>query len=326
MAKGTLAVVFPSRGSLQPSAYEAITAGKALAGSMGESFDAVVVAGSKGSEFAKDLAARGPGRGHLIENRAFENFSDEACAAPLKRLIEKEGYARVVVVSTINGRLLAARLSAALNAGIAADVWGLSAEGGRVTAKRSLYGGNLIGDFAFASERQVILIQPLSFERAQPQASPGQVVPADSAPGPVRAQFVSFEPQPAGEIDLGSAERVVSGGRGLGNADGFKMIRELARVLGAAVGASRAVVDSGWIPYRHQVGLTGRTVRPKLYVACGISGQIQHLAGMSSAANIVAINTDPDCPMMKLASIAVPGDVNEIVPQLIAELKKRKGA
>ncbi len=325
MAQGVLAVIFPSRGEIPLSAYEALTAGKALASALGEPFDAALVAGSKGEGFAKDLAARGPGKVHLFENPAFENFSDEAFSAPLKRLIEKDGYARVVMASTINGRLLAARLSAALNAGIAADVWGISAEGGRVAAKRGLYGGNLIGDYAFGSERQVILIQPLSFERAQPQGTPGQVVKADSVPGTPRARFVSFEPAPPGEIDLGSAERVVSGGRGLGNPEGFKMIRELAQLLGAAVGASRAVVDSGWIPYRNQVGLTGRTVRPKLYIACGISGQIQHLAGMASAANIVSINTDPDCPMMKMASIAVPGDVNEIVPQFIAELKKRKG-
>jgi electron transfer flavoprotein alpha subunit len=123
-----------------------------------------------------------------------------------------------------------------------------------------------------------------------------------------------------------SAERIVSGGRGLGSAEGFKIVRELAHAIGAAVGASRAVVDSGWIPYRHQVGLTGRAVRPKLYLAIGISGQIQHLAGMSSSGTIVAINTDAACPMMELASVSVVGDYSQILPAMIAEIKNRKAS
>lgn len=139
-----------------------------------------------------------------------------------------------------------------------------------------------------------------------------------------RALLVSFAPEESNEIELGSAERIVAGGRGVGSADGLKVIREFAATIGAAVGASRAVVDSGWIAYRHQVGLTGKSVRPNLYIACGISGQIQHLAGMSSSGTIVAINTDPACPLMQAASISVEADLHEILPLIVAEIKKRR--
>src|SRR5207244_4400047 len=121
----------------------------------------------------------------------------------------------------------------------------------------------------------------------------------------IRSNFKQFQAEEKDSIDITSAEKIVSGGRGLGKPEGFKLIEEFAKTMGAAVGASRPTVDAGWIPYRHQVGLTGRTVRPKLYVACGISGQIQHLAGMSSAEVVVAINKDPEAPMMKLATLSV---------------------
>jgi electron transfer flavoprotein alpha subunit len=147
-------------------------------------------------------------------------------------------------------------------------------------------------------------------------------VAVDPSKWAIKAKFISYVPE-KGEIqDITAAECIVSGGRGLGKAEGFKMIEELALLLHGAVGASRAVVDAGWIPYRHQVGLTGRTVRPKLYIAAGISGAIQHLAGMSSSEFIVAVNKDPQAPMMQLANLSVEGDVNELLPLIIAEIKK----
>ena len=166
----------------------------------------------------------------------------------------------------------------------------------------------------------------MSYPRADASGSAAvESVAVDPAAWKVRTRVTGFAPEAATEIDLAAAEKVVSGGRGLGNPQGFELIRKLAQALGAAVGASRATVDAGWIPYRNQVGLTGRTVRPRLYIACGISGQIQHLAGMSSSDVIVAINTDKDCPMMKLANLAVPGDLYEIIPAIIAEIQKVRG-
>jgi electron transfer flavoprotein alpha subunit len=167
-------------------------------------------------------------------------------------------------------------------------------------------------------------VRPMSFARAPKVAGrQGKVlkVAVDPAKWGIKTKFKQYVPETSKQEDITSAERIISGGLGLGKAEGFKLVEELANVMHAAVGASRAVVDKGWIPYRHQVGLTGRTVRPKLYIACGISGAIQHLAGMSSSEFIVAINKDPQAPIMSIANLAVEGDVNEILPALTKELK-----
>jgi electron transfer flavoprotein alpha subunit len=148
------------------------------------------------------------------------------------------------------------------------------------------------------------------------------MVQLDPSKWDIHTEFVKFIPEESEALDITSAEKIVTGGRGLGKPEGFKIIEEFAKAIGAAVGASRPTVDAGWIPYKHQVGLTGRTVRPKLYIACGVSGQIQHLAGMSSAEVIVAINKDPEAPLMKLANLSVEGDLYELIPLIIQEIKK----
>jgi electron transfer flavoprotein alpha subunit len=190
--------------------------------------------------------------------------------------------------------------------------------------RRGYYSGNLVADVEFKTPVGVMTMAPMSFPRAEAGAK-GEVVAVAFDPGASKASFASFAAEASNEVDLGAAEKVVSGGRGLGGPEGFKHVFDLAHSIGAAVGASRAAVDSGWIPYRHQVGLTGRAVRPKLYIAVGISGQIQHLAGMSSSQTIVAINTDPACPLMQMANITVQGDYNELLPAITAEVKARKG-
>ena len=149
-------------------------------------------------------------------------------------------------------------------------------------------------------------------------------VPIDPKDWKLRSRYKGSEKSQEGEKDITQAEVIVSGGYGLGKPEGFELIRQLAKMLGGGVGASRRAVDLGWIPYRHQVGLTGRTVNPKLYIACGISGQVQHLAGMSGARVIVAINKDPEAPLMKLANFSVETDLFEFLPALIEEIKKAK--
>jgi electron transfer flavoprotein alpha subunit len=218
-------------------------------------------------------------------------------------------------------------LTVRLKAGLAPEVSEVHQNGTGLKATRSQFSGNVLSEVHFKSAVQVVTVQGMVYPRAEKQAGrSGEVAKVPFEAGASRIEFVSFQGEDNSEIDLGAAERIVSGGRGLGSAEGFKVVRELAKTISAAVGASRAVVDSGWIPYRYQVGLTGRAVRPKLYVAVGISGQIQHLAGMSSSGTIVAINSDPTCPMMELASIAVVGDYNEILPAMIEEVRKRRGA
>ncbi len=320
--KGILVVAFSSRGALPPAAYELICAGRRLADSLKEPLSAVVLS-EKASALAPDLAARGVDKVYAVEHPTLADFTGEAHAKAAAHVAALAASSRVLVASSVAGKALAARLAVLLKAGLAVDASELLADGG---ARRPYYSGNLVADVSFKSAVAVLTIAPMSFPRAEKvqAAAPIEAVAFD--PGASKAQFVSFQAETSGEIDMGSAERIVSGGRGLGGPDGFKPIFELAHAIGAAVGASRAAVDSGWIPYKHQVGLTGRSVRPKLYVAVGISGQIQHLAGMSSSGTIVAINTDKDCPMMQLASVSVQGDYAELVPAITAEIKKRRGA
>lgn len=322
---GVLVVALPQHGNLQASVWEALSAGRVLADSLKEPLTAAYV-GGKAGDAAGELLARGAEKAFVIENDALAQFNDELCAQALAGLIEKEKIGKILIPSNVIGRSLAARLAVKVKAGLAVDVSEITAAPGKLSVKRAMYSGNAVAEVEFKGPTAIMTLQAMVWPRAEKQAGrTGETVSVAFAPSsPARAEFVRFQAEESSEIDLGTAERIVSGGRGLGTAEGFKIIRDLAHTVGAAVGASRAVVDSGWIAYRHQVGLTGRAVRPKLYIACGISGQIQHLAGMSSSGNIVALNTDPGCPMMQIATISVVGDLHELIPLIVEEIKKRK--
>ena len=321
MANGILVVMLPSRGTLSPASYELLGAGQALADALKQPLIAAVVGGNAAS-LAADIAARGASKVLVVEHASLANFTEESYAKAAAAAVEKAGASRVILPSTIAGRSLAARLAILLKAGLATDVTEILPDG---KIRRGYYGGNLIAEVEFKTSIAVLTVAPMTFPRAEPKGAAAPIEAVAFDPGAPKSEFVSFQGEASREIDLGAAEKVVSGGAGLGSADGFKPLYDLAHALGAAVGASRRAVDSGWIPYKNQVGLTGRTVRPKLYIAIGISGQIQHLAGMSSSSTIVAINTDKDCPMMQLASIAVQGEYAEILPLITAEIKNRKG-
>jgi electron transfer flavoprotein alpha subunit len=324
--KGILVVALTQRGKLSPAAFELLTAGRAIADQTKEPLCAVVLGSSLGDS-AAELIARGADKCFVVDNAALANFNDELHTKAVAQVVEKEKFSKVLIAASVAGKSLAARLSVKLKAGLAPEASEVFLNGVGLKARRAQFSGNIISDVQFSSPVQVVTIQGLVYPRAEKQAGrSGETVTVAFEPGAARIEFVSYQAEESNEVDLGAAEKIVSGGRGLGTADGFKIVRDLAHAIGAAVGASRAVVDSGWIPYRHQVGLTGRTVRPKLYIACGISGQIQHLAGMSSSGTIVAINTDPECPMMQMASIAVQGDCNELLPLITAEIKARRGA
>lgn len=320
MANGILVVAVPQRGKLTPAVYELVSAGKKLAEQLSQPLYAVV-SSDQASALAGELAGLGVSKVFAVEHPSLAGGVDELHAKAAASVAQKEGVSRVLVPASVLGKAVAARLAVLLKAGLAADVTELL-DGGKV--RRGYYSGNLVADVEFKTPVGVMTMAPMSFPRAEAGAK-GEVVPVPFDPGASKASFVSFAAEESNEIDLGAAEKVVSGGRGLGGAEGFKHVRDLAHAIGAAVGASRAAVDSGWIPYRHQVGLTGRAVRPKLYIAVGISGQIQHLAGMSSSQTIVAINTDPACPLMQLANISVQGDYNELLPAITAEVRSRKG-
>lgn len=325
MENGILAVCLSQRGALTSSSFEILTAAKALSEKSQAKISAVIV-GAGAQTLAKDLTNRGVEKVFAIEHPTLLNFNEELYSQALEKFLQSEKFGTLVISGSVSGKSLASRLSARLKAALIVDASELSSENGKVKAKRAVYSGNAIATMTASTPLSILIIQPMVYAQAEPSDKGAGTVTAFSfEPQTCGTEFVSFQPESSSEIDLGSAERIVSGGRGLGNAEGFKIIEELAQTLKAAVGASRAAVDSGWIAYRHQVGLTGKTVHPKLYMACGISGQIQHLAGMSSSGTIVAINTDPECPMMKTASLSVTGDLYELIPLIIAEIKKRRG-
>jgi electron transfer flavoprotein alpha subunit len=320
--KGILVVAVPARGVIPPATYELITAGRKLADALKEPL-AVAVLSDKAAALAPDLASRGVDKVYAVEHASLGAFVAETFAKAAAQVAQKDGAGRILLASSVTGRALAARLAVLLKAGLAADVSEILPDG---KVRRPYYSGNLVAEVEFKTPVAVMTLAPMSYPRAEKTGAAAAIENVAFDPGAARTQFVSFQAETSNEIDMGSAERIVSGGRGLGSAEGFKPVFELAHALGAAVGASRAAVDSGWIPYKHQVGLTGRSVRPKLYLAIGISGQIQHLAGMSSAGTIVAINTDKDCPLMQMANISVQGDYGELIPLITAEVKKRRGA
>ncbi|MBI4386061.1 MAG: electron transfer flavoprotein subunit alpha/FixB family protein [Elusimicrobia bacterium] len=327
--KGIWCVAELRHGALVPTIFELLSAARSLDQVSKEGVCAVVLGGpGKTAPAAKEIASRGAQRVFVLEHALLDGFLEEAYARALKDLIEREKPSKILLPASVAGRSLAARLAVACRAGLLGDVTAVALDSsGNLEALRPCYGGNLLATVAVRRGLQMATVRPMAFPRAAQASSSGEVVaaPVDPSSWGLRGRFAGFAPEESKEIDLSSAEKIVSGGRGLGSAKGFELIRDLAHALGAAVGASRAVVDSGWIAYRHQVGLTGRAVRPKLYVACGISGQVQHLAGMSSSDVIVAINSDPQCPMMKLANFAVQGDLHQIIPAVVAEIKKQRG-
>jgi electron transfer flavoprotein alpha subunit len=323
--KGILVVALSQRGQLLPATFELLACARSIAQATNEPISAVAV-GAKAGSFAQELVDRGAAKVFVIDSPALDTFNDELATKAVAELAEKEKFAKILLPAAVAGRSLAARLTVKLKAGLAPEITEVHQNGTGLKAQRAQFSGNVIADLEFKAPVQVLTVQGMAFPQAEKKAgSAGEIVKVPFEAGASRVEYVSFQAEESNEIDLGAAEKIVSGGRGLGSAEGFKPVRDLAHAIGAAVGASRAVVDSGWIPYRHQVGLTGRAVRPKLYIAVGISGQIQHLAGMSSSGTIVAINTDAACPMMEIASIGVVGDYAQILPAMIEEIKKRKG-
>lgn len=316
------------KGKLVSSVYELLGAGRTLAEAMGGKLAAVVI-GHKVGEIAAGLGAYGAQRVYAVDHPAFAEFTDETASRALAEVVKRDKPRLVLLAGSTTGRSLAARTAALAGIGLAAEVSELSYDKGSDTLKavRSCGGGSWLTPVSWDGGKPGMATVRLgSFERAQSKNGQCEVVQeaVDPSGWNPRTRFKGFFPEESKEIDLARADIVVSGGYALGGPQAFDMLRELAHLLGGAVGASRRAVDSGWIPYRHQVGLTGRTVKPKVYIACGISGQIQHLAGMSQADTIVAINTDPKAPMMELANYSVVGDIFELVPALIEELKKQK--
>ncbi len=323
MSNNILVWVEQFKGQAASASWEAIGLARTLAGGLGGQVIACVLGQGVGG-LAQEAVSFGADQVFICDDATVADFRPEPYVALLAKVVKEQDPAIVLMVASSRGRDLAGGLAAELGVGVIADCTAFRLDGDRFAATRPIYAGKLLSDVT-AARPVVVTIRSRAFPKPEPDASrKGQVasVPPVLAEDAIVGKVVEWVTE-EGKVNLADAKIIVSGGRGVGGPDGFKPIRDLAVVLNAAVGASRAAVDAGWIPYAHQVGQTGKTVSPDMYVACGISGAIQHQAGMRTAKLIVAINKDPDAPIYKLARYGVVGDLFQIVPALTEEFKKR---
>jgi electron transfer flavoprotein alpha subunit len=309
---------------IKKSAFEAVSAAKGIAQGLGAQVVALIV-GNGVDEVAKTLGNYGATKVVVVNDPKLGQHSNTAYAKVIAEIARREGAQHVFLPATQMGKDIAPRVAAKLQAGLAADCSALTVEHGVIIASRPVYAGKAILDVKVTTPTKVFTLRPNVFTAV-----------ADSGTATIEKASVTLEAGDFGSVvhsikvasgrpDLTEADIIVSGGRGLKGPENFRLIEDLADVLGGAVGASRAVVDAGWRPHDEQVGQTGKTVSPTMYIACGISGAVQHLAGMSSSKCIVAINKDKDAPIFQVADYGIIGDVIEILPELTAQLKTMLG-
>ena len=308
-------------GVLKKVAFEMLTAGAELAGQLGGQVEAVLL-GSGLDGLPDTLAQYGATKVYVADDPALQPYASEAYAATLGQVIAQAEPAILLIGATAMGKDLAPRLAARLGAGLATECTALEIDGGRLLATRPFFAGKALARVKLNGDPQIASVRPNVLPARDPNpGSTANVQPVAAVADNVRARVVDILGAAEGEIDVAEADIIVLGGRGVGGPEGFAPLRSLAKTLGAAVGASRAAVDAGWIPHAHQVGQTGKTVTPNLYIACGVSGAIQHLAGMKTAKVIVAVNKDPEAPIFKLANYGIVGDLFEVLPALEKEFK-----
>ena len=317
-------------GTAKNVGIELLTPGKMMAGKQGGSLVAVVI-GCGVDEAVKAANEHGADKIIVVDGPEYKHFTTDAYATAICTLVEKYGPTSMLIGATNNGRDVGPRVSCRLKTGLTADCTALDIdeETGNVAWTRPAFGGNLMATILCPNHRpQIGTVRPGVFKKGDAVEGKAEIIKEDVhvPEDQIRTQVIELIKEMGGEnVDLEGAEIIVSGGRGVGGPEGFDTIKALADVLGATVGASRAAVDAGWIAHAHQVGQTGKTVGPKLYIACGISGAIQHLAGMSGSDVIVAINKDPDAPIFDVADYGVVGNLFEVLPVLVDEIKKARG-
>lgn len=316
-------------GTAKNVGIELLTPAKDMAAKQGGTLTAVVI-GSHVDAAVKTAEAYGAERVIVVEGDEYAQYSTDAYCHAMCTLIEKYGPSSLLIGATNDGRDLAPRIACRLKTGLTADCTALDIdeESGNVAWTRPAFGGNLMATILCPDHRpQIGTIRPGVFKKGDPADGRAKVIREEIHMDKknIRTRVVELiREMESDKVDLEGAEIIVSGGRGVGGPNGFGPIKELAKALGASVGASRAAVDAGWISHSHQVGQTGKTVAPKLYIACGISGAIQHLAGMSGSDVIVAINKDPDAPIFGAADYGVVGDLFEVLPVLTQEVMKAR--
>ncbi len=314
-------------GDLRKVALEAVTAARALAELSGGGSVHALLAGDAGiGKAAEALAQHGADAVLVLEHTGFAQYNPEALAATLAQKLGTGTYSYALFSATAQGRDLSPRVAAKCGVGLAADLTGFTVEGGTVVGQHFTMNGKVIATLALAGTPAILSVRPASFQpAAAPRPLVTEVVTAAADPLASRVKVVELKQGNTGKLDLNDAPVIVAGGRGLKAPEHFKLCEELADAFGnAAVGATRAVTDEGWRPHSDQIGQTGRNVSPTLYIAVGISGAIQHLAGMRTSKTIVAINKDKDAPIFKIADYGIVGDVFEVMPALTAAVKAAK--
>ncbi len=310
-------------GKLKKTALELASEGRKIADSLGGDLGAVLL-GPGADQSASDLAAYGVDTVYVIDSADLEKYNTEYYAQALAHVIKEKGSEIVLLSHTMQGKDLAPRVAAKLGVGAIADCVSFELDGDKLVGRRPMYAGKCFATWAALASPQIATARPNVLERVE-NAKEGKVENVSFSPDTSRATYTTKELSldTSGKVDLTEAEIIISGGRGMGG-DDYSLLEEMASIFGpsATVGASRAAVDAGWRPHSDQVGQTGKTVTPNLYVACGISGSIQHLAGMGSSKVIVAINKDTEAPIFSKADYGIIGDLFKIVPEFNNELRK----
>lgn len=315
-------------GQLRKVALETVSAARQLADQLGGEVHAVVAGAAGVGALVDQLAQYGADVVALMEHPTYAFYNRESIAATVAERVRAGGYRVAMFSASAQGRDLAPRVAAKIDAPMAADVVTIELAGDVVTVTHPAYAGKVLATLTLAGAPVVLSVRPSSFPpRPSPRTARAEALPPVGDPAASRVVVREIVQSKGAALDLGEAPVIVSGGRGLRSAENFKLVEELAAAFGnAAVGATRAVTDEGWRPHSDQIGQTGRLVSPELYVAVGISGAIQHLAGMRTAKTIVAINKDRDAPIFKVADYGIVGDVFEVVPALTAAVREAKKA
>ena len=325
MAQGVMVIADQRGGEIRKISYEIVSEGKRLAESLGQSLTAVLL-GHNIKDKAPLLGHYGADKVIVADDPRLGTYTAEAYVPVIAEQVKKEDPALLLLGASVQGKDLAARLSARLQVGMAQDCTAFSLEGGNLVAVRPIYAGKAYAKLTFSESRPHMgTSRPNVMPLNEPDtARAAEIVDAAFSldDGDLKTKVVEVFKDESGKVDLTEADKIVSGGRGMKGPEGYKVLEDLADVIGASVGASRSAVDAGWRPHSDQVGQTGKVVSPTLYIACGISGAIQHLAGMSTSKVIVAINKDPDAPIFQKADYGVVDDLFKVLPPLTEELKK----
>ncbi len=310
-------------GELRVAGREAVSAGRRLAADLGVATHALALGAPGLGEAVAELADYGADRIFKVEGEPFAHYQRDASVRAVETLHSAHTYAAILFPATALGKDLAPRVAARLDRGLATEVTALEVEGGRVVAKRPTYAGKALARVAFSERPALASLRPNVF-LPEPADGAGEVESLELQVEPSRMRSRGIETGERERLDVAEAPIVVSGGRGMQDPENWHLLEDLVGALGerATLGASRAVVDAGWRPHPEQVGQTGKTISPNLYVAIGISGAIQHQAGMRTSKVIVAINKDPEAPIFKIADYGIVGDLFDVVPRLTEEIRK----